>query len=196
MTFTERVLCPHEILTLDEEMIYYVDEGVLQLWELHHDGTEILVNLLKEGDAWKRNTALDYVYELRSTSEPTTVYEYNWQSVHNVEEKYFLLRKIQETYMRAESFNIIKRIKFVKDRLQSLLQLLVQEFGEYAHNGYKISLTLTHEQLASLILSTRTTVTKLLNELKKEQVVTFEYQTMHIHLSHVIASPTQEVVFA
>lgn len=173
MNFNEVILTENSIISLESDKIYCLSEGTVQLWELDDDGAEILINILKEGDALKLPTFnLNNIYELRSNKGAAEILIYNWNSIQKIEEKYFLLNKINATLMRNESLNLIKRIKFVKDRLISLLQLLAQEYGERGKNQeWIIKVSLTHEQLASLILSTRATVTKILSELKRENIV-------------------------
>ena len=175
MNFNEVILTENNIISLDRDKIYCLSEGTVQLWELDDDGAEILINILKEGDALKLPTFnLNNIYELRSNKGVAEILIYDWSSIQRIEEKYFLLNKINSTLMRNESLNLIKRIKFVKDRLISLLQLLAQEYGERGENKeWIIKLSLTHEQLASLILSTRATVTKILSELKRENLVKY-----------------------
>lgn len=175
MNFNEVILKENKIISLESDKIYCLSEGTVQLWELHDDGTEILINILKEGDALKLPTFnFNSIYELRSNKGAAEILIYNWNSIQRIEEKYFLLNKINSTLMRNESLNLIKRTKFVKDRLISLLQLLAQEYGERGGNKeWIIKVSLTHEQLASLILSTRATVTKILSELKREKLVKY-----------------------
>lgn len=162
-----------QIVNMESEYIYYLQEGTLQLWELHSDGVEILINVLKPDDAVRLpGPSFNSVYEFRSNKEKAQLILYKWESLNRVEEKYFLLNKVATTTMRTEMINHIKRKKFVKNRLVYLLQFLSQEFGELENKYYIIQIPLTHAQLSSLILSSRVTVTKLLNELKKEKVIT------------------------
>ena len=183
MDFNEIILNENALISLESDIIYCVSEGTAQLWELHDDGTEILLNILKEGDAFKLpRFNFSSIYELRSNKGTVEILFYKWNSIQRIEEKYFLLNKINLTLMRTESFNIVKRTRYVKDRLISLLQLLAQEYGEKCGNKeYIIKITLTHEQLASLILSTRTTVTRTLSELKKEKLITSYSGNIHLN---------------
>ncbi|WP_160890302.1 Crp/Fnr family transcriptional regulator [Halobacillus litoralis] len=169
-----------KIINVEPEYIYYLSEGTAQLWELHSDGTEILISVLKADDAIRlKNVNFNSVYEFRAVKEDAFFLVYKWDPVNSLEEKYFLLNKVTTTLMRTELLNLIKRKKFVRDRLISLLQYLVYEHGEGWKNNYSvIQLLLTHEEIASLILSTRTTVTRILNELKKENLITY----LHGHI--------------
>lgn len=176
--YKEINLSTNKIMNIETDCIYYLSEGTAQLWELNSDGSEILINVLKADDAIRLpNVQFNSIYELRTDKEKVLLYIYEWDPFNSsLEEKYFLLSKVTSTLMRTESINFIKRQRFVKNRILSLLHFLVQEYGEkYKGNNYIIKIPLTHEQLASLILSTRTTVTRILNELKKDNVISYTH---------------------
>jgi CRP/FNR family transcriptional regulator len=59
-----------------------------------------------------------------------------------------------------------------KERLFSLLRRLSVQHGSLKETGYEINLNLTHEELATMIGSTRSTVTKLLKTLESEGKIT------------------------
>ncbi|WP_164218619.1 Crp/Fnr family transcriptional regulator [Virgibacillus sp. YIM 98842] len=197
--YREMKLSDGQIINIETEYIYYLSEGTAQLWELHSDGEEILINVLKPDDAIRSpNVNFESVYELRTNRKDTHFFIYKWSPVNSIEEKYFLLNKVTATLMRGETLNLIKRQKFVRDRLISLFSFLVQEYGEsHGNNSFIIKELFTHEQLASLVLSTRTTVTRILNDLKKENILT--YLNGHICLNKNVtedmdAAPILEVV--
>src|SRR5690625_919137 len=173
--YREMKLTDDKIINIETEYIYYLSEGTAQLWELHSDGEEILINVLKPDDAIRLpNVKFQSVYELRTNAKETNFFIYKWSPVKSIEEKYFLLNKVTTTFMRTETLNLIKRQKFVRDRLVSLFCFLVEEYGEkHGKNHFIIKELFTHEQLASLVLSTRTTVTRILNELKKENIISY-----------------------
>lgn len=178
--YREIKLTESKIINIETGHIYCLSEGTAQLWELHSDGLEILINVLKPDDAISLpNGKYNSVYELRTNRDRAFFSIYKWDLINRLEEKYYLLNKVTMTLMRTESLNFIKRKRFVRNRLISLLQFLAQEHGERYENNYcMIKLQLTHEQLASLILSTRTTVTKILNELKNDHIITY----LHGHI--------------
>ncbi|GAB3798813.1 Crp/Fnr family transcriptional regulator [Virgibacillus kimchii] len=188
--YKEMKLSDGQIINIETEYVYYLSEGTAQLWELHSDGEEILINVLKPDDAIRSpNVNFESVYELRTNRKETHFFIYKWSPVKSIEEKYFLLNKVTTTLMRGETLNLIKRQKFVRDRLISLFYFLVQEYGEsHDNDNFIIKELFTHEQLASLVLSTRTTVTRILNDLKKENILT--YLNGHICLNKNVTENT------
>lgn len=65
--------------------------------------------------------------------------------------------------------NLIYRT--IPQRLASLLVELTRQFGEKLPDGIRLSVSLTHEDMASLIGASRATVTEALNELKKQGLI-------------------------
>ena len=59
-------------------------------------------------------------------------------------------------------------------RLASLLPLLAQKFGSEGEAGITIDLRLTHQDLAAMVASTRESVTKVLNDLRSQKVISIE----------------------
>ena len=87
MDFIEVILTENNIVSLDRDKIYCLSEGTVQLWELDDDGAEILINILKEGDALKLPTFnLNNIYELRSNKGVAEILIYDWNSIQRIEE--------------------------------------------------------------------------------------------------------------
>lgn len=75
-----------------------------------------------------------------------------------------LTRRLQQT----EAVLAMVGYRRVEDRLRHLLLLLKQEVGQPNTNGTRLSVRLTHQQLANAIGTTRVTVTRLLSQLQEE----------------------------
>jgi CRP-like cAMP-binding protein len=75
-----------------------------------------------------------------------------------------LMRRLQQT----EAVLAMVGYRRVEDRLRHLLLLLVEEVGQPITDGSRLSVRLTHQQLANTIGTTRVTVTRLLNQLQEQ----------------------------
>src|SRR5690625_7039793 len=65
--YKEMKLTDDKIINIETEYIYYLSEGTAQLWELHSDGGEILINVLKPDDAIRLpNRSEEHTSELQS----------------------------------------------------------------------------------------------------------------------------------
>lgn len=75
-----------------------------------------------------------------------------------------LTRRLQQT----EAVLAMVGYRRVEDRLRHFLLLLKQEIGQPNSGGTRLSIRLTHQQLANAIGTTRVTVTRLLSQLQEE----------------------------
>lgn len=83
----------------------------------------------------------------------------------------YLFREISCCVQQTDELLRIVRIEKMYQRLTKLLVWLAQKFGTQVLQGVLINLRLTHQELADMIGSTRVTVTRLLNQLEKEEII-------------------------
>ena len=69
----------------------------------------------------------------------------------------------------------------LKARLVSFLLILCRDFGVKTDAGIKIDLKLSHGTLADLIHSHRPSVTRILIQLRQQQMISIEQQQITIH---------------
>ncbi|MBR8836099.1 MAG: Crp/Fnr family transcriptional regulator [Stigonema ocellatum SAG 48.90 = DSM 106950] len=95
-----------------------------------------------------------------------------------------LFLKISQRLKQAESFLVISSRQRIQDRLHHLLQLLAQEIGQPVEEGTRLSVRLTHEELASYCYTTRVTITRLMGKLRRQGKISFD-QKNHIILKNL-----------
>jgi CRP-like cAMP-binding protein len=95
-----------------------------------------------------------------------------------------LLPQISDRVRQTESLLAIAGKRQVKDRLYYLLLWLKQEFGQRVAQGTRLSVRLTHQELADACCTTRVTVTRELSKLQKQGKITFDSQ------HHIVFSST------
>ncbi len=66
-------------------------------------------------------------------------------------------------------------------RLVSFLLILCRDFGIPSPNGVTIDLKLSHQAIAEAIGSTRVTVTRLLGELRQDELITITKKKITVH---------------
>ena len=79
-----------------------------------------------------------------------------------------LFRQLTRRLQQTESVLAMVGYRRVEDRLRHLLLLLKEELGLPVTSGTRLSIRLTHQQLANAIGTTRVTVTRLLSQLQEE----------------------------
>jgi len=69
----------------------------------------------------------------------------------------------------------------VRSRVIKLLTRLCSRYGEFEANEIRLSIVLTHQEMADMIGTTRQTVTTVLNSLKREGVLRVSSKTIYIN---------------
>jgi CRP-like cAMP-binding protein len=85
-----------------------------------------------------------------------------------------LLPKISERLQQTEALLAISGRRQVRERLYHLLLLLKQEIGQPVAQGTRLSVRLTHQDLADACCTTRVTITRLLSKLQQEGKIKFD----------------------
>lgn len=79
-----------------------------------------------------------------------------------------LFRHLSRRLQQSEAFLALSGCRRVEERLRQFLILLKQEVGQPTQEGTRLTIRLTHQQLANAIGTTRVTITRLLGQLKQE----------------------------
>jgi CRP-like cAMP-binding protein len=78
-----------------------------------------------------------------------------------------LLPQMGRRLRQMEAILAIAGQRRVEDRLYQLLLLLKQEFGQPVAGGSRLSIRITHQDIANAICTTRVTVTRMLGKLQQ-----------------------------
>lgn len=172
--FTSARFARKEQITFDnssEDYIYLVKSGRVKISYLSPEGKEIIVTILHPGD----------MYSLHSEANATVLEQ---AQVLYISSKG--LRKIltDKPKMAAGLFKILGIIlkntndallnlafKEVNSRLASLLLKTAREKGVLTEQGIEFHLGLTHEEIASIISSSRQTVTTILKRFVSSGII-------------------------
>jgi CRP/FNR family transcriptional regulator, cyclic AMP receptor protein len=71
-------------------------------------------------------------------------------------------------------------LRSVPARLAALLLRLAEEYGEPQDHGIRLSLRLTHQDVAHMVGSTRETITALINRFRDEGLITVDHRVLVI----------------
>ncbi len=179
-----------DIIFFSEENIgrvFTLKKGSLKIVRIDQEGNEIVKDILKVGDLFGSLDLIEsnedeYAIVLSDTatfcSFKAADFEKFIENKPDVAVKYtkwigFWFKRLENRYS-----NIM--FKDVKTRLMSFLKDIAKDH-ETDTDGY-VSLPnyLTHQDIASLICSTRQTVTSLLNTLKAEGVLTYSRKEIKV----------------
>jgi len=163
------------------EKIYILKEGRIKITRLTEDGKELTIDILEPGDIFgemaiagesERETsaeALEDSFICAMAKNDFETFIADNPAVSMGITKWFgsRLRKVES---RLE--NLI--FHDVRSRLLSLFRDLGEKYGEETPAGTKITIHLSHQEIANLIGATRETVTLELNNLRRDEKLILE----------------------
>ncbi len=169
-----------DTIPLNTQVIWYVRHGLVKLTTLGDTSEEVLVGLAVPEMVFGSYLTSLNTYQATAISDVKLVAIELSEILASPIFSHTLLPKINQRLRQTESFLVTAGLRRVQDRLYGLLQLLKREIGEKVAQGTRLSVRLTHEDLANACCTTRVTVTRLLSLLRKEGKICFD------HKKHII----------
>ena len=158
-----------------DDQLYFLLNGKVRLYKIYGDYKEATTALLKDGDAFGR-LSLDERLWQNVFAEAVT--DAQVAGVHKSALTNAIMRCPELTMKLFSSFSerlgqsdeVIESLlhREVSTRLATLLLNLSNRFGEPDEEGALLDLRLTHQDLASMIASTREAVSKVMSEFQRE----------------------------
>ncbi|MFN8353992.1 MAG: Crp/Fnr family transcriptional regulator [Spirosomataceae bacterium] len=164
----------------DLQRIYTLKKGVIKIVESDDQGNEIIKDVLQAGDLFGQVSFDDQeINEFAvAVSESVTICSFKIDDFEKVITKnpalaigYTKLVGLRFKRLQNRYANLV--FKDVKTRLRLFLKEWATKESNGATQQVVIKNYLTHQDIASLICSTRQTVTQLLNELKMSGLVDY-----------------------
>jgi CRP-like cAMP-binding protein len=161
------------VIPLESGKVYLIKQGIVYLWEISDEGDQILLDIFNEGIAFEINDNFKYFYELR-VEKTTAILALCWEEIlENNKLTKSILSSLREHSLRTQELHMIQRKKYVEDRVINFLCFLSRKFCKKVGNEILITIPVTHEEIACAVMSTRATVTRVLNQLNKENKINY-----------------------
>jgi CRP/FNR family transcriptional regulator, cyclic AMP receptor protein len=169
-----RRLTKHTILMYEgdpSDALYIIKEGSVAVTRTTSEGKESIISILKEGDVLGEMGVLD-----EAPRSATVTLLRDGLVLVLPREDFLALLAARPELNRAVISGLIARLRAtnqatqtrshssVKAKVADLLLMLGDNFGEPAENGTRLAVKLTHQQLASMIGTTRETMNRMLTE--------------------------------
>lgn len=172
------------------EAIFFINEGKVRISKSTPDGKEIALSIRQPGDMFAEVA----LFSKGGNTYPATAacIEGGFVSfIKNDELESFLL---QHPQLAISMFRFVsERLRISQTTLRDValygkfgalaatLVRLSEEYGVVNNDGITIKLKLTHEDLGSFFGATRESVTRLMNQLKQQNIVTKKDGYLVIH---------------
>ncbi|MDJ0838148.1 MAG: Crp/Fnr family transcriptional regulator [Acidobacteriota bacterium] len=152
-----------ERIHLEEDRVIRIGRGVMRCTSIHPDGSEVLIGFYGPGDVLVAHDAHSCHVEMTAHTSLTVTYE-RWSEASRQPDFYAHLK---ERICQMERWSSMQARPVLEERLMGLLQVIAGKFSQPDHDGVLLGIKITHEQLAGAVGATRTTVTRLLGNLRK-----------------------------
>lgn len=162
----------------ERHSVYFINKGLVKIYKLDAQGNECIVAFLKEGEMFPHagffeKTPYPGTAEIVAESElcviPVQAFEKIMIADAEIAMKVMRVmgQKIRELQAKVQELSN----NDVNQRLCALVLRLAEGYGEQTASGIYVNLPLTHSDLAKMVGTTRETVNRFLNKLKKEGVL-------------------------
>ncbi|MEO0540011.1 MAG: global nitrogen regulator NtcA [Cyanobacteria bacterium P01_A01_bin.105] len=172
------------------ERVYFLIRGAVKLSRVYEAGEEITVALLRENSVFG---VLSLVTGQRSDrfyhAVAFTPVELLSVPIDQVEQgleahpelSMMMLQGLSSRILQTEMMIETLAHRDMGSRLVSFLLILCRDFGVPSPDGITIDLKLSHQAIAEAIGSTRVTVTRLLGDLRQEEMISIHKKKITVH---------------
>lgn len=170
----------------DPDLIYLVKAGRVKISTFSPQGKEQILALLERGDVFGELAPVEAPapahVEAFDHAVVCTLHRTLFEEIlrHTPEVGVRVIRALARRLRAAEQEIEDLALRSVPARLAALLLRLAEEYGEPQSQGTRLSLRLTHQDLAHMVGSTRETVTALIGRFRDEGLITVDHRVLVI----------------
>jgi CRP/FNR family transcriptional regulator, global nitrogen regulator len=172
------------------ERVYFLMKGAVKLSRVYEAGEEITVALLRENSIFgvlslitgQKSDRFYHAVAFTPVELLSAPIEHFQRSLKdNPELSRLMLQGLSSRILQTELMIETLAHRDMASRLVSFLLILCRDFGVPSLNGITIDLKLSHQAIAEAIGSTRVTVTRLLGELRQDEMITITKKKITVH---------------
>lgn len=147
---------------LEADTVLTIHEGVLATQMVHGDGAEVLLGMTGAGQILVAHPDDECFIQVLAHT-PAVISVQPWEEAAA---QPGFAEKLRTRLQRMEAWAAMQARPYLDQRVLGILSLLAEQFGTPHPDGILIDLRLTHAQLAVAVGATRTTITRVLGELR------------------------------
>lgn len=161
-------------IPLKDDDIYIVTRGIIRIQTLSTDGDESILGLVGPMMPIAQRFTLLEPYEVYALT-PVDILRLRWEEVQASDE---LLNELNKATIRRLLYTEVMLSflsqKQIIERLIRFISFLSKEFGEPTPQGIRLEFKLTHRQIATVLNTTRVTVTRLMGKLERASFISID----------------------
>ena len=163
--------------------VYLIKKGKVKISRLSDDGREIIIAILGQGEIFGESAITDTGAkreEFAEATEDTILCNMFSEVIHDLMEKdssfgLRITKIIGFRFKRIQSRFESLIFKPSDERVKCFIRDLAKDEGQKSDNGeIELRLNLTHEDIGKLTATSRQTVTTVLNNLEKKNIISYD----------------------
>lgn len=147
---------------LEPDSVLSIHEGVLSTMMIHGDGAEVLLGLTGPGQMLVAHPDDECFIQILAHTTAVVSLQ-TWEQACATPG---FAAKLRIRLQQMEAWAAMQARPYLDQRILGILSLLAEQFGAPHPDGILINVRLTHAQLAAAVGATRTTITRVLGELR------------------------------
>ena len=172
------------------ERVYFLTKGAVKLSRVYEAGEEITVALLRENSVFGVLSLItgdrsDRFYHAVAFTPVELISiqadQMNQALKEHPELSTMMLRGLSSRILQTEMMIETLAHRDMGSRLVSFLLILCRDFGIPGSEGITVDLKLSHQAIAEAIGSTRVTVTRLLGDLREQNMISIHKKKITVH---------------
>ncbi|WP_438448239.1 Crp/Fnr family transcriptional regulator [Gorillibacterium sp. sgz5001074] len=171
-----------------KQAVFFIHKGIIKIYKIDSEGNEQIVTFLKEGEMFPHTGFFDSTpYPATSTVVeaaelfviPIQAFEQLMLDMPTIAIKVMrvMSEKIREFQGKLQAFVT----QDVNRRIVSFLVRMADNQGVRTDGEIKINIPMTHQEFANMVGTTRETVNRVMNNLKKEGIIEMNRQGIVIY---------------
>ena len=160
-----------ERILLNAESTLEVEAGIVALTVIHADGTEVLLGLYGPGQLLAGHPEDACCIQLYAHTKAAVRIQPWTEAVRRHPD---FADRLRDRLRLMEAWAAMQARPQIEQRLLGILSLLAEQFGRPVPKGVRIEVKITQSQLASAVGATRTTVTRLLGDLRRRGLLLYD----------------------
>jgi CRP-like cAMP-binding protein len=153
-----------ELILLEADAVLHLEDGILATTMIHQDGVEVLLGLSGKGQVVVAHPDDNCHIQIVAHTESRVLIE-PWEAAAG--QPHFPA-KLRARLQQMEGWAAMQARPLLQQRVLGLLGLLAEQFGAPSKDGIIIDVRITHGQLAAAVGATRTSITRVLSELRAQ----------------------------
>ena len=159
----QRAFKKREYIPLDNGILWQIEVGIVRTFTLAEDGTIISLGFWGVGDVIGQPLALIQPYQIECLTEV--------KAIALKPDDCWDLHQVMLSHIHQMQELLRVRHGLIQQRLLQFLDWLATKFGFRVEQGRLIPLRLTHQDVAEVLGTTRVTVTRLLQQLQQQGII-------------------------